>query len=290
MGEGGSDTWLDEVDFNPEGAWLSMGTRALGARPWLVVDEAREAELALKAELTATRRDEVFAAEPNTEGPARVVASLVAAELGEYGIGIDGAATAEVRHPLEATGLGVQEDLCLLRREADGWLLVAASLCFPSRWRLAEKMGRPLLEVHGPVKGYGEVLAARVDGLLDRLGDRIVWRRNWFIHPDAALYQPDRPVGAEPALASDQCLAGLHLRSERQTLRTVDATHVLFTIRIQQVSVAQLVAEPEHKHRLVDFVTSASLDLIEHRGVSDAQRRELVSALIQHRPLGSGQT
>ena len=54
--------WLDEIDLDPDVGWLSMGTRALGGRPWLIVDDRWAAELALKARLLAERHDEVFGA------------------------------------------------------------------------------------------------------------------------------------------------------------------------------------------------------------------------------------
>ena len=65
--------------------------------------------------------------------------------------------------PLELAGRLVQEDLCLIEASPDGPRLTAAVLCFPSRWRLHEKLGRPLAEVHGKVPFYGDRLARPVD-------------------------------------------------------------------------------------------------------------------------------
>ena len=48
------------------------------------------------------------------------------------------------RDPLELAGLLVQEDLCIVQNDDNAPVLTAAVLCFPSRWRLAEKIGRPL--------------------------------------------------------------------------------------------------------------------------------------------------
>ena len=113
----------------------------------------------------------------------------------------------------------MQEDLCLLRRRDDGWYLEAASLCFPSRWRLADKIGRHITEVHGPVDGYVDQLASKVDRLFDRLTDRPVLRRNWYIHPDPTLFQPAPPPDGDPSSPQPDALATLVVRSERQTLR-----------------------------------------------------------------------
>ena len=63
--------------------------------------------------------------------------------------------------PLELAGRLVQEDLCIIQDAADGPRFTAAVLCFPSRWRLHEKLGQPLAAVHGPVPLYAERLAGR---------------------------------------------------------------------------------------------------------------------------------
>ena len=54
--------------------------------------------------------------------------------------------------------------------------------------------------IHGPVEGYEEHLSKRVNNFFDRLGDEPVWRRNWFIHPDNSLYQPQRPLNGDPII------------------------------------------------------------------------------------------
>lgn len=287
-GEPAGHEWLDEIDLDPERPWLRMGTRALGNRPWLVIDAHRAAELKLKADLRASRHDEVFAAEPGTETASRRVLDLIVAELEAGGLVTDRPPPGAETHPLDEAGLLVQEDLCLLRRDLDGWNLVAASLCFPSRWRLGPKMGHPLDAVHGPVPGYGDRLASKVDQLLDRLEARVVWRRNWFIHPDHALFQPDRPTFPEPTIPAADCLDQLVVRSERQTLRRVDdpseATsqsadrYALFTIRIQQAPVATL-AVGARRAELARFLAEAPPDIVSHRGLSPQQCTELTTAL-----------
>lgn len=281
-------TWFDEIDLDPTVPWLRMGTRQLGERPWLVVDRHRADELALKQQLCLERHGEVFAAEPSAFEPSREVLELVSREL--QLIGVDGDVAPVVEHsaggsplhPLDAAGRSVQEDLCLLRRDASGWVLAAASLCFPSRWRLAAKMGRPLAEVHGPVEGYRAELADRVDNLFDRLGERTVWRRNWFIHPDGHLFQPDRPIDGDPTVGAEDCGDHLMVRSERQTLRTLPTSGwVLFTIRIQQATLGLFLADPQRRSSFVRFVEEVGSGHAAHRGVSVDQLGELRQFLLR---------
>lgn len=262
-------TWFDEVDLDPDTSWRRMGTRSLGDRPWLVVDEKASDELALRRKLLDHRREAVFAPAPIDVGLE--VRGLVDDALGR-------ARPSGDRDPLASAGLAVQEDLCLLRRRDDTWHLDAAFVCFPSRWRLADKLGRPLVDVHAPTEGYAEHLAPRVDRLLDRLTERPVLRRNWFVHPDDALHQPVAPP-ADPVIPVSDASTGLHLRSERQTLRRLPSGWILFTIRVQQATLGAFCEEPSRRERFMRYVRDAPPDDLAHRGMSEAQVRELRAAL-----------
>jgi hypothetical protein len=116
---------------------------------------------------------------------------------------------------------------------ADGaYALVGAFLCFPMRWRLAEKLGRPLRAIHGPVPGFAERLGSPADRFFATIdAARPVWRANWSLTDDPALFQPHgrgKPISVTAADAGER----LFLRVERQTLRRLPASgQVLFTIR-----------------------------------------------------------
>ncbi len=256
-----------------------MGTRSLGDRPWLIVDANAESELRLRADLIDQRRSEVIRA------PASSVAAIAEtrALIEETGCAVESAESASGDEPEEALarlGRSVTEDLCVLRRGLHEWEFEAAVLCFPSRWRLADRIGRPLREVHGPTPGYDSVLADRITSMLDRIGDRIVRRRNWFLHPDAALFQPDRPE-VDPVVRGDAVCSELFLRSERQTLRALPTSgRVLFTIKTQQCSVGDVIADDERRQRFLSYIAEAPADQLGHRGASAEQRAALLEALI----------
>lgn len=240
-----------------------MGTRGLEPSAWLLPDDDRASDLAEKARLLAERHDEVFAALPSTvvTAASQEVLGLVTAALAEAGIAI--VAAAPGLHPLDAAGRMVQEDLCLLVERDGAPHLDAASLCFPSYWRLAEKLGRPIAEVHGPVAHYADELATKVDRFLQRLpADRPVWRRNWSIHDDPTYFLPDPtpPHAVEPP-------TGLWLRSERQTLRRLGTPGVvLFTIRTQQVPLGTLADRPDITRRMAAAIEAWSPTLAAYKG------------------------
>ncbi|MEJ7583651.1 MAG: DUF3445 domain-containing protein [Acidimicrobiales bacterium] len=158
-------------------------------------------------------------------------------------------------HPLEAAGRLTQEDLCLMVDRDGAHHLDAACLCFPSHWRLAEKFERPARAVHGPVPGYGDELAPKVDRYLSRLRPGAIGvRRNWSVHDSPGLFAPDPPADADPVSTADVA-DRLWLRSERQTLRGLETGGtVLFTIRVQQAPFGALRSRPDAARRLADRI------------------------------------
>jgi hypothetical protein len=172
------------------------------------------------------------------------------------------AATDEYRRvltPLERTCRRVEEDLCVL---VDG-TLVAGCVCFLSHWSLAEKVGRPVTEVHERVPGYAAELAPKVDSFLRRLTtNSVVGRRNFTIHELPDLYAPvaPPPLGVPPAVQ--------WLRSERQTLRRLPRSNaVLFTIRTQQVQLERL--DDDTKTRLAARLRAEPEQLIAYRDLTE---------------------
>ena len=238
--------WFDELVLEPGPPWHAMGTRALDPSAWLVVDGERDAQLARKRRLLAEHHNVVAGALPGSEAACAEAAALVGAA------------------DLVSAALAVQEDLCVLT-ECDGrWCLTAGVVCFPSMWSLAEKLGRPMDEVHGPVPAYAGEMAERVDRFLDRLRpDRPVWRRNWFVHDSPELHLPTPPVHLPSPTVPDD----LWLRSERQTLRRLPSG-ILFTIRTQQVPFSEVGGRPDVALRMAVAMRSWSPALIEYRGAA----------------------
>ncbi len=253
--------WVDELQLEPGPPWWSMGTRAIGAGHGFLPDADEEHDLRLKAELLANRHHEVFAA---LDTPAVAAGSRATLALVET---VTGRAGDSTLHPLDAAGRLVQEDLCLLVLRDGDVFLDAASLCFPSYWRLSDKLGRPIDAVHGPVPGYDSKLAGRVGAFIRRLKPgRPVWRRNWSIHDDPTYFLPDWNATRRDA-------GELYLRSERQTLRRLpDADGVLFTIRTQQVPISAIEQRPEVAARMAAVIAAWPSDIVAYKGGHGAMR------------------
>jgi dimethylamine monooxygenase subunit A len=226
---------------------LALGLMPLPPADWIEIDGDLALHLAEKRALAASRLGAVFATSAEAEAPSAELLALLADHLPRHHGGVFRATGTVLRnlatgedwdmahpslHPLDQSGRLVQEDFCLLLQQGGRYVLGAASLAAPARWRLADKMGKPLVTVHAPVPGYEEGLARPVDRLLETMKpDRLVWRLNWSIVDDPARFQPER-VPSDAPVTAGQAGAMLWLRVERQTLRKLPATGaVVFTIR-----------------------------------------------------------
>jgi hypothetical protein len=207
------------------------GVQPLDPRDWIRVDEAFAVQMAERERLLATRRDDVLACLPEGRAAADELLDMVLATLSgraDYAVGAeavrrpDGVAVPIDRDdPLATVGRLVQGDYCLLAKAGAEHVLVAAVLCFPARWTLAQKIGRPLLRIHEPVAVYDEGLGARVQRLFDGVQEgRPMYRVNYLSYHDPALFQPRREE--DPPLRPEGPPG--YIRSEIQTIRRLPRT------------------------------------------------------------------
>lgn len=212
----------------PSVPWLVPGLARLpGVLPldladWLSIDEVFAGQMALRDRLLTEKPASVYAMTPQAEPAAERLLSLILDRLGpayqRQGAAVirpDGVRVAlDAEPPLVAAARLVQEDLCLHQPGPMGeHVLTGAVVCFPASWTLAEKIGRPLSAIHGPVAAYDAQMAARVQRLFDGVRPgRPLWRQNALIYADPTLHQPRRE--ADPR--RDPSKAWRYLRSERQ--------------------------------------------------------------------------
>jgi hypothetical protein len=145
---------------------------------------------------------------------------------------------------------------------------VAASLCFPAHWVLAEKMGKPLAAIHDPVPHYDERLAGPVDRFFNNMTiGPISARMNWSLQIGADLFTPHR--AQRQAAAGDLDNHQLCLRLESQTLRKLPQTgFVLFTIRTHIEPVSRWKHTPNAIDDLAKMLKDMSLESQSYKGAS----------------------
>ncbi len=247
---------------------VSVGVRPLDLADWLQAEGPDvDEQLGLRRDLLDHHREQVLGVTPGGAEGARELAGLVSDWMGEP----RPAPSVGAEEFLAAAGRCVPEDLCVLSRGRSGtWRLEAAVVCFPSRWRLSEALGRTMAEIHAPVAGY-ERIGSAVDAVLDRLDpDRPLARTNWTILSDPALFQPLPTAVVQPHPSR------LTLRLERQTLRGLPATgDIAFTIRTRTAPLGEVIGEPAVAQGLLDTLRSVPPASVAYKGWS-----ELLPALL----------
>jgi len=265
----------DYAPFQPGPFRLSMGLMQLDLNDWIEPNEDLVVELREKERLLSQHRAEVFATLPQAAAGSAEVLELLVDHLPSRfpelytraGDQLNNLATGQrwdirqpTLHQLDLAGRLVQEDLCLMQWDATTkvYHLIAASLCFPTRWRLADKIGKRLNTIHAPIPGYEEQIASTMDKFFDRLKvNKPVWRLNWSLIDDPTLFQPAGygRKGANADITAENAGEKLWLRMERQTVRRLPRTKdILFTIRVHVKPLAQLTTQPARAAQLAGAV------------------------------------
>jgi hypothetical protein len=150
-------------------------------------------------------------------------------------------------------------------------MFAAATLCFPSRWRLLEKIGKPLSAVHGPVPLYGERLAGPVNRFMQHIKpNHIVSRLNWSLLDDPALFQPAGKWRSNASTEITPANAGsrIFLRVERQTLRRLPVTEaILFGVRVHVYPLEQVIKQPAIAADLAEAVEALPAEMQHYKSI-----------------------
>jgi hypothetical protein len=263
---------------------LTMGLTQLRDQPWFEIGHDVTADLTEKDRLLAHHHDKVVATVPSSHDGQREVLDLIAGHVTEHHpdlyrrdgdtIHITGLEPPRNlrdpdRLPLETAARLVQEDLCLMEPDGEHSILTAAVVCFPTRWSLTEKIGRPLGPIHAPVPGYEAELDHSMEAYFQRIRPgKPTWRINWSLVEDPALYLPRRRQPIEEPITADTAGQRLWLRCERQTLARMPKTGgVLFTIRIHRTRLSEAITPAGHAERMLDAIEAMPEPMRRYKGI-----------------------
>ncbi|KAG9196824.1 hypothetical protein G6514_003946 [Epicoccum nigrum] len=161
----------------------------------------------------------------------------------------------------------VQDDLIIMVENGDGqYHIDGGAVCLPGFWRLGEKYGMSLDELHieAGVPHYREKLQKPMNRFFANMTcDKPVLRNNYFIQLDDGLAWSHRMgdqnanTVASWATADSKNLkiADIHFRSERQSLRRLPKSRaLLFTVRTYFEPVTVIAKEPHVPGRLAEAI------------------------------------
>lgn len=171
----------------------------------------------------------------------------------------------------------IQDDLALMIERPDGdYYLLAGAILLPGFWRLQDKFGMRLSEIHtsGDVPQYREKLEKGMMNFFRRLKpEDPVLRNNYFIQVDDNLAWSDS-IGPEDSeevswntAQKDKAIEQHFFRSERQSLRRLPRSGaVVFTIRTYFEPITEIVKEPYVPGRLASAIRSWGEDVSRYKG------------------------
>ena len=180
--------------------------------------------------------------------------------------------------PMQMNARLIQDDIAILYEGKDGqYYLRAGAVLLPGFWRLEDKWGMPLSEIHtsGNVPKFEEKLEKGMISFFRRITpDEPVVRNNYFIQVDDNLPW-SRSIGDEDAEGDigwfssqkNKPIENHHFRSERQSLRRLPRSGgVVFTFRTYFHPIVEIANEPYIPGRLADAIRSWDVDVSEYKG------------------------
>ncbi|KAJ4417902.1 hypothetical protein N0V85_001642 [Neurospora sp. IMI 360204] len=281
----------------------TMGLRTVAPENWIELDNQYAKYHSDKAARIAERGDKVIMVAPEAaEAAVELVKELVEYLPERYpslfrrtAAGIDNLwsgesfdisvltgtgekAVEEGRKAMEIAARLIQDDLALMveQPEDDQYHLLAGAVLLPGFWRLTDKFGMSLAELHtsGDVPQYKEKLHRGMYNLFRRLRpEQMVGRNNYFIQVDDSLAW-SWSIGSEDdtetswsTAEKNRAIEHHYFRSERQTLRRLPKTGAMcFTIRTYFEPIKAIAEEDYVPGRLASAVRSWGDDVAKYKG------------------------
>ncbi|KAI1371679.1 mannosyl transferase [Hypoxylon crocopeplum] len=179
--------------------------------------------------------------------------------------------------PMQTCARLVQDDLAIMIEKPDSqYYLLAGAVLLPGFWRLEDKYGMPLSEIHtsGDVPQFKEKLEKGMLNFFRRLKpEEMVARNNYFMQVDDDLGW-SWSIGSEDSedvswstAEKNRAIEHHYFRSERQTLRRLPRSGgVVFTIRTYFHPITEIAEEDYVPGRLASAVRSWGDDVSKYKG------------------------
>tara|TARA_A100001011_G_scaffold390004_1_gene472583 strand:+ start:495 stop:1337 length:843 start_codon:yes stop_codon:yes gene_type:complete len=268
------------------GIKMRMGLKSLNHLDWLPLNDAhgpdgeRFFQMQLKKKLREKHKEKIFIALPEAYEASEELVLYVK----NYFKSLNSLPILKQRkdwHPLYYAGFLIPEDLLILEKKNDKWVLTAGSLYFPAHWSLSDKISKKLSSIHDPVPHYKDNLEKAIDKFFDNMiVGPISSRRNWTIQIDNELFVPNRIWDKD--LNINQVPRRIFIREEYQTLRKLPKTNsIIFTIRTHLWPISTWENDLKSLNELLDLLSKMTYETIKYRGVEfyGPQLKEWVASL-----------
>jgi hypothetical protein len=175
---------------------------------------------------------------------------------------------------LLALGEFWEADYLLLKVEADGEIwLCGGCLCFPSSWRLTDKIGKLMEFIHGPVPGLNASIGRGIHKFLAGIKPGAAsLRHNWGLARSAELnHHPDRKLSR---LDADTPANEVWLRVEHQALVALPQTSgILFGIRVVNHAFTSVQADAVARPRLRRALQTMPDEVALYKGLTTIRQK-----------------
>ncbi|KAF2647687.1 hypothetical protein K491DRAFT_709108 [Lophiostoma macrostomum CBS 122681] len=287
-------TQQEEIPYRPwyNGPYhITMGLKRMDVEDWIEIDKTYMERYRLKKDLFENHREDVMQIQDGVEDAAFEALELLINVLpkryptmfkkidgttiqnlvtGDTWDTARGASTWEKYHPMQVMSLLATEDFFIMHTDDEGRSsLKAGVVCFPAGWKIKERIGHSLWQIHaGKVPQYESKLAKSMDRFFQNMRvDGSIQRFNFAIDDSNELFHPHShhnltadQVGKDPALED------LHLRVERQALqRLPNSRSLLFSIRTYVTPITKVTMDREVAEALRTSVESYSPDVAKYK-------------------------
>lgn len=274
--------------------FITMGLRTVNYDDWIELDNHYPRFHADKARRIAERGSKCCYTAPEAfDGAVELVEEFCDYLPDRYpslykktAVGMDNLVTGESfniterplkEDPMQMAARMVQDDLAIMFEKPDGqYYLLAGAILLAGFWRLEDKFGMPLSEIHtsGDVPQFREKLEKGMMNFFRRVKpEELVARNNYFLQVDDSLAwshsigNEDSADVAWSTAEKNKAIEHHFFRSERQTLRRLPRSGgVLFTIRTYFHPITEVSLEDYVPGRLASAMRSWGEDVSRYKG------------------------
>ena len=278
--------------FNAERGRLRLGLSAIEFAEWIQYEEDFADRIKEKEKLIVENGKQVLDAMPDSLFVQQEFLNLVLENIHQYHADKFVVSDNEVEgknnnknyiignyenNPLELVSYLVADDYCLLEEDGEDYKLVAASVCAPTWWTLAEKMGKPLASIHASITGLEEKIGRLIRHFLQNLKVEDCYQRsNWFLfsRPDFCVFPYDFDMYEEMInINLNNIEDQLYLRSERQTFRRLKNTNAIaFGIKVYVEPIGIVKKHPAIAEDLMTALNTMTTEQKKALGISFVEK------------------